>query len=310
MSPVRVFTLTTLAMSAFAGNSLLCRLALSHTRIDTAAFTAARLLSGAAMLMVAARIRGATRDGHAIPRGGDGNWMSALLLLAYAAGFSFAYVGMSAATGALLLFGAVQATMFGVGISRGESLHAGGVCGVLLAIGGLVALLMPGLSAPPPGRAVLMLGAGVAWGVYSLRGRGAGDSTQVTAGNFIRAAPIALALSLLLPGKSVLDQAGIGYAVLSGALASGVGYVIWYSVLPALKPATAAVVQLCVPVIATLGGSVLLAEPITARLALSSCAILGGIAIVVLDRPRAAPARVIPQGTSTHQSIKRPSSEH
>jgi drug/metabolite transporter (DMT)-like permease len=266
-------------MFAFAGNSLLCRLALSHTHIDAASFTAIRLLSGAVVLWVAVHIRGATPSGR-------GNWISALALLAYAAGFSFAYVGLSAATGALLLFGAVQATMLGGGLLRGERLNGMQLLGVLLAIGGLVALLLPGLSAPPVGRATLMLGAGVAWGIYSLRGQGAGDSTQVTAGNFLRAAPVALALVLIVPRETPMDRSGVWFAVASGALASGVGYAIWYTVLPALRSTTASVVQLSVPVIATLSGSVLLAEAITPRLIVTSCAILGGIATVVLGRRR------------------------
>jgi len=278
MSSARVFILTSLAMLAFAGNSVLCRLALSHALIDPASFTAVRLLSGAAVLWVAARVRGGNTFGC-------GNWVSALALLAYAAGFSFAYVGLSAATGALLLFGAVQATMLGVGVLRGERLDARQIIGVLLAVGGLIALLMPGLSAPPVGSAALMVGAGVAWGVYSLRGQSAGDSTRVTAANFLRAAPAALAISLVLP-HAPFDHWGMGYAVVSGALTSGLGYAIWYTVLPSLRSTTAAVIQLSVPVIATFSGYVLLAEAITPRVILASGAILGGIAIVVLGRRR------------------------
>jgi drug/metabolite transporter (DMT)-like permease len=278
MSSARLFLVTSLAMLAFAGNSVLCRLALSHTLIDPASFTTVRLLSGAIFLWIVVRVRGGN------PSGG-GNWVSALALLAYAAGFSFAYVGLSAATGALLLFGAVQATMLGVGILRGERLNRRQIIGVLLAVGGLIALLLPGLSAPPLGSAALMVGAGVAWGVYSLRGQGAGDSTKVTAGNFLRAAPAALIVGLVLPHMP-LDRWGTGCAVLSGAVASGLGYTLWYTVLPALRSTTAAVVQLSVPVIATLSGSALLDEAITRRVVLASGAILGGIAIVVFARRR------------------------
>jgi drug/metabolite transporter (DMT)-like permease len=277
MSSARAFALTTLAMIAFAGNSLLCRLALRHTSIDAASFTAIRLLSGAAMLILVARATGGTRSGR-------GNWPSALALFAYAAGFSFAYVSLPAATGALLLFGAVQATMVGYGIWRGERLHGRQWTGLLLAFCGLVGLLLPGLSAPPLGGALLMLGAGVAWGVYSLRGRGAGDPTKVTAGNFLRATPVALFLSLVASHGAVPDPSGLTYAVASGALASGLGYAIWYTALPALKSTSAAAVQLSVPVIATLGGAALLGEPVTLRLALTSCAILGGIALVILRK--------------------------
>jgi drug/metabolite transporter (DMT)-like permease len=278
MSSARVFLVTLLAMLAFAGNSVLCRLALSHTTIDPASFTSIRLVSGAIFLWIVVRVRGGNSSG-------GGNWVSALALLAYAAGFSFAYVGLSAATGALLLFSAVQATMLGVGILRGERLNERQIIGILLAVGGLIALLLPGLSAPPLGSAALMVGAGVAWGVYSLRGQGAGDSTKVTAGNFLRAAPAALVVGLVLPHMP-LDEQGTACAVLSGAVASGLGYTLWYTVLPSLRSTTAAVVQLSVPVIATLSGSVLLEEAITRRVMLASGAILGGIAIVVFARRR------------------------
>ena len=177
--------------------------------------------------------------------------------------------------------------MIGVGIRRGERLHAAQLAGLALAVAGLVTLLLPGLTAPPAGRAALMLGAGVAWGVYSLRGQGAGEATAVNAGNFLRAVPVALLLCLLLPQPASTDLAGVGYAVASGALASGVGYAIWYAALPSLRSTTAAVVQLSVPALAALGGALLLGEPITARVVLASVTILGGIAIVVLGRRRA-----------------------
>lgn len=278
-----MLVLTTLAMLAFAGNSLLCRVALKHTAIDAASFTSIRLISGAVMLWLVVRLR---HGSHA----GRGNWLSALALFAYAAGFSFAYVSLSAATGALLLFGAVQATMIGHGLYAGERLRQKQLLGLLLAFGGLVGLLLPGLSAPPLLGAVLMLGAGVAWGVYSLRGKGAGDATQVTAGNFLRAVAIALGLSLLTLSNARLDGAGVVYAIASGALASGLGYAIWYTALPALKATTAATVQLSVPVLATAGGVIFLGEALSPRLALASVAILGGIALVILDRKPAANA--------------------
>jgi drug/metabolite transporter (DMT)-like permease len=276
-----VFLVTFLAMLAFAGNSVLCRLALSHTLIDPASFTAVRLLSGAIFLWIVVKVRSGNAPG-------GGNWVSALALLAYAIGFSFAYVGLSAATGALLLFGAVQATMLGVGMLRGERPSGGQIVGILLAIIGLVGLLLPGLSAPPLSSAALMVGAGVAWGVYSLRGQGAGDSTKVTAGNFLRATPAALMICLAVPHMP-LDQRGLTCAILSGAVASGLGYTLWYTVLRSLKSTIAAVVQLSVPVIATLSGSALLDEPITRRVLLASGAILGGIAIVVFARRRVQP---------------------
>jgi drug/metabolite transporter (DMT)-like permease len=277
MSYARIISLTSLAMVAFAGNSLLCRQALKHTAIDPASFTAIRLVSGALILWLLARMKQSSPAGK-------GSWPSALALFAYAAGFSFAYVSLSAGSGALLLFGAVQATMIGYGLWKGERLRAFQTLGVLLALGGLVGLLLPGLSAPPLTGAVLMIGAGIAWGIYSLRGKGAGNPTRVTAGNFMRTVPITIILSLLMLDFASVDSAGFYYAVASGALASGLGYAIWYSVLPALRNTSAATVQLSVPVIAALGGIVFLGEPITLRLALASVAILGGIALVIVQK--------------------------
>lgn len=277
MSLPRVVVLTLIALTAFAGNSLLCRIALEQTDIDAATFTSVRLVSGALALWVIVQLRG--RAAWA-----SGNWGSAVALFAYAAAFSFAYVTLPAATGALLLFGAVQATMIGHGLWAGERLRTAQVAGVLLALGGLVGLLLPGLSAPPLAGALLMLAAGVAWGVYSLRGKRGGDPTGVTAGNFLRAVPFAVALSVFMQGSAMLDVVGFWYAVASGALASGVGYAIWYAVLPALKATQAATVQLSVPVIAALGGIAFLGEAVSPRLLLASAAILGGIALVVLER--------------------------
>jgi drug/metabolite transporter (DMT)-like permease len=277
MSPARAALLTSLAMFAFAGNSLLCRVALNHTDIDAASFTTIRLISGAAVLWLVARMTGSERTGK-------GNWLSALALAVYAAGFSFAYVALPASTGALLLFGAVQATMIGHGLRAGERLGGLQLVGLLLALGGLIGLLLPGLSAPPLVQALLMLSAGIAWGVYSLRGKGAGDPIRVTAGNFLRAVPLAAVLSMLTLDRASLDGAGIGYAVASGALASGIGYAIWYTALPALRATTAATVQLSVPVIAGFGGIILLGESATLRLILASVAILGGIALVLREK--------------------------
>jgi drug/metabolite transporter (DMT)-like permease len=269
--------LTTLAMLAFAGNSLLCRQALKHTAIDPASFTSIRLIAGAIMLWLIVKTKKGVR-----PAGG--NWISALCLFSYAAGFSFAYVSLSAGTGALLLFGAVQTTMIGYGIWKGERVARIQVIGLVLAFGGLAGLVLPGISAPPLLGSLLMLFAGVAWGAYSLRGKGAGDATMITAGNFLRAVPITLVLSLFMFAHATVDTAGILYAVASGALASGIGYAIWYTALPALKNTAAATVQLSVPVIAALGGIVLLGEPMTLRLVLASLAVLGGIALVILKK--------------------------
>ena len=288
MSRSRVVALTLLAMMAFAGNSLLCRLALKHTTIDAASFTAVRLISASVTLcLLAGGVRSNGRNNWHIAWQGGGNWPSAFALFAYAAGFSFAYISLPAATGALLLFGAVQATMIGYGVWAGERLLPLQIAGLGLALGGLVALVLPGLTAPPPGSAALMLGAGVAWGVYSLRGKGgkaASSPIKVTAGNFMRTVPLTLGLSLLMVNQLSLDGAGVGYGVLSGALTSGLGYVIWYKVLPALKATSAATVQLSVPVIAAMGGVVFIGETVSLRLVLASIAILAGIALVILNK--------------------------
>jgi len=280
MSYARVVALTSLAMIAFACNSLLCRAALKHTSIDAASFTTIRLISGAVMLWLVARMSRGSQPCH-------GNWLSAFALFTYAAGFSFAYVSLPASTGALLLFGAVQATMIGHGIWTGERLWVLQLVGLALALGGLVGLLLPGLSAPPLLDSLLMLSAGVAWGVYSLRGKGACEPIDATAENFLRAAPIAAALRILMHDGATMDGAGFLYAVSSGALASGIGYAVWYTVLPALKATNAATVQLSVPVIAAFGGIIFLGESVTLRLVLTSSAILGGIAMVILEKQTA-----------------------
>ena len=272
----RVILLTTLAMLAFAGNSLLCRAALRETPIDAATFTTIRMASGALALWLIVRLRGGGAR--------EGGWLSAFWLFAYAAAFSFAYITLTAATGALLLFGAVQATMIIAGFARGERFAALQWLGFAVAVAGLGALLLPGASAPPPIGAALMIAAGIAWGFYSLRGRGAGDPTRVTAGNFLRAVPMAVIVSFAMYSKASVDTMGIAYAVASGAITSAVGYAIWYTALPALKATSAATVQLSVPVIAAVGGVLLLGEPLTLRLVSCSMAILGGIALVVRRR--------------------------
>ena len=270
----RTALLIVFAMLAFAGNSLLCRVALRDTSIDAASFTSIRLASGALVLWILLRSRGKQPLAA-------GSWPMAAMLFAYAVCFSFAYRDLTAATGALLLFGAVQLTMTGYGLFTGERLAGLRLVGVLVAVAGLVWLLLPGLSAPPVIAAGLMLAAGLAWGIYSLLGRGAGDATAATGGNFIRAVPFAAVLSLAAASQSSPDTTGLMYAVASGAVTSGLGYVLWYAALPALTATSAATIQLCVPAIAALGGAVLLAEPITARLLIASAAILGGIALTI-----------------------------
>ncbi|MBS3803510.1 MAG: DMT family transporter [Oleiphilaceae bacterium] len=270
-------------MIAFAGNSLLARLALRDTDIDAASFTSIRLVSGALILCLLVTVRGRS----SAPRvAGRGSWLSAMALFVYAAGFSFAYLGLAAGTGALLLFGAVQATMIGWGLWSGERLRPLQWLGFVVAFAGLFGLLLPGVSAPPLASSLLMLAAGIAWGVYSLRAKGAGDPTLVTTGNFTRAVPFTLVLSALMGARLQLDGPGVGYAVASGAITSALGYAIWYMALPALKAATAASVQLSVPVIAAIGGVLLLSEPLTLRLVLTGLAILGGIGLVIFEKQR------------------------
>jgi drug/metabolite transporter (DMT)-like permease len=287
MVNIRAIGLTSLAMLAFAGNSLLCRLALKHTSIDAASFTTIRLLSGALVLgFIVGFQRNEKVEKNARVYQNAGNWLSAFALFIYAAAFSFAYVSLTAATGALLLFGAVQATMISYGIWRGERFQGSQFVGLLLALSGIVGLLLPGLSAPPLMGSVLMLSAGIAWGVYSLRGKGVGDPTRITSGNFLRTIPFTVALSLFFVNIGHIDSAGVGYAIVSGSLASGIGYTIWYTALPALKATHAATVQLSVPVLAAIGGIAFLGESLTLRLVLASAAILGGIALVILEKPR------------------------
>ncbi|MDP3701768.1 MAG: DMT family transporter [Hylemonella sp.] len=274
MSVLRLSVLTVLALLAFAGNSLLCRAALQHTPIDAASFTTIRLIAGALTLWLLVQL---TRRGAI----GRGSWPSAFALFAYAAAFSFAYVSLPTGTGALLLFGSVQTGMIGWGLVKGERFSPVQWLGLALALAGLVGLLLPGLSAPPLGAALLMVSAGLAWAVYSLRGKGVGDALRVTAGNFVRTVPVALVMSLLFMGSAQVDTAGALYAIASGAITSGIGYAIWYAALPHLKATSAATLQLSVPVIAAVGGILWLGEAPTLRLLLASLAILGGIALVI-----------------------------
>jgi drug/metabolite transporter (DMT)-like permease len=284
MTPPRILLLTALAMIPLAANSWLCRAALRDTAIDAASFTSVRLVSGALMLWALVWL---TRRVHSA----KGSWPSALALFGYAALFSLAYLSLTAATGALLLFGAVQVTMIGLGLARGERMDRVQVAGVALAFAGLAGLLLPGWSAPPLGAALMMIGAGVAWGLYSVRGKGAADPIRETAGNFALTVPITVLFSLVTIQGASLDAWGLWYAVLSGALTSGLGYALWYKVLPRLRATTAATVQLSVPVIVAIGGVALLGEPITLRLVLAAGAVLGGIGLVIFERGRLMPTR-------------------
>ena len=273
-------------MLAFAGNSLLGRVALKGGAIDAASFTSVRLVSGAITLAALVWLQHRYREKAPRPTTLPGDNWSALALFGYAAGFSFAYLSMTAATGALLLFGAVQATMIAWGLYQGERLRPLQLAGFALAVAGLTVLMLPGLATPGLGGSLAMLGAGVAWGAYSLRGRrkqaqGSADPTAVTAGNFVRTVPMALVLSAVALPQLHITSSGVLYAVASGALTSGVGYAVWYRVLPKLQATHAATVQLSVPVITAVGGIVLLGEAATWPLALSACAIMGGIGLVI-----------------------------
>ena len=273
-------------MLAFAANSLLCRLALQQQSIDAASFGSVRLVSGALVLWAIVRWRArpavqARRD-----------WLAATMLWAYVVAFSFAYLTLPAGAGALILFGAVQLTMFAAGLAGGERFTAVAWAGFALAVVGLLYLVSPGLAAPPLAGTLLMAAAGIAWGVYSLRGRGAGEPVAATAGNFIGAAPLALlvsAASFGFAGAPHASASGVMLAVASGAVTSGLGYVIWYAALPQLSSLRAATVQLSVPPLAALGGVVLLSEALSMRLAVASAAILGGIALVLFSRARGKP---------------------
>lgn len=270
----RTLLLTALAMLAFAGNSLLCRLALKTTQIDAVSFTGVRLLSGALMLWLLLKWRNRTAKV-------SGSLSSAAALFVYAAAFSYAYLHLDAGAGALLLFGAVQISMLLVGFARGERANLQQGSGFVLALLGLIALMLPGASAPPLVGGGLMLLAGVAWGAYSLLGRGVNDPLAASAGNFLRAVPFAVLLTLVFLPRLQTDSAGLIYALLSGALTSGVGYTIWYSALPGLSAFQAASVQLSVPILAALAGALLLGESISLRLVIASVAVLGGIALVL-----------------------------
>jgi drug/metabolite transporter (DMT)-like permease len=254
---------------------LLCRQALGHTAIDAASFSTIRLTSGAATLLA---ITMARRRGPISP---SGTWRSGALLFLYAVPFSFAYASLGAGTGALILFGSVQATMLAGALRTGARPHAVQWTGLLLALLGLVYLVMPGLAAPSPLGWALMTLAGIAWGVYSLRGGGAADPLAETAGNFVRALPLAAAISLATVAHAAWSSEGAMLAVLSGALASGLGYVAWYAALSGLSVTSAATVQLAVPVLAAAGGVGFLAERITARLLVAAVLILGGVALAL-----------------------------
>ncbi|NOT09794.1 MAG: DMT family transporter [Gemmatimonadales bacterium] len=273
----RVVLLAAIALAAFAANSVLARLALGPNRIDPGTFTAIRLAAGAATLALIHRVR----SGPVRPR--RQNLAGALLLFLYAAPFSFAYVTLPAGTGALILFGAVQLTMFSAGLRAGERPAPREWIGLAAAVAGLVYLNLPGVEAAPLPGFLLMTTAGVAWGLYSLRGRRAEEPLRLTTESFLWATPLALLLPAVTPNPH-LSPAGVAAAVASGALASGVGYAVWYTALPGLKATRAGMIQQAVPVLAALAGAALLSEPVTLRLVLAALLVLGGVAFAVRAR--------------------------
>lgn len=277
------FLLTLVALIAFAANSLLARAALGGHTIDAASFTAIRLASGAAVLMVLFWVQGG-----AVARL-PGSWASAAALLVYALAFSFAYLRLGAAVGALILFGAVQTSMLLWGVLRRDRPTRAELAGLAIAFSALVYLLLPGLDTPDLWGSVLMIGAGAAWGVYSIRGRVAGDPIGQTAGNFVRSAAIAVPLAVILAASSEITTEGVGLALVSGAITSGLGYVLWYRALPRLSTTQAATVQLTVPIIAAAGAVLFLSEALTTRLVVASICLLSGVSLAVFARlPRRA----------------------
>ena len=288
LSNPRVLITTILAMLAFAANSVLCRLALGSGSIDAASFTLLRLASGAVVLwlLVYWRTRRVRVGNDRRASADTGNWISSAMLFLYAICFSIAYLMLNTGTGALILFGFVQLTMVIWALSQGERPTLPQWLGWALALAGLTYLVMPGVTAPAPAGAILMATAGIAWGVYSLRGRGAGDPVQVTADNFFKAVPMALGAALIAVPWFHVTGSGLIWAVASGAIASGLGYSLWYQVLPVVTATQAATCQLSVPLIAALAGVLLLSEPLTLRLTLAGAVILGGIGLSIYIRPQ------------------------
>ena len=270
--------LTLLAMVAFAANSLLCRLALGQELVDAATFAAVRVMSGAIVLGLLMLPRWRVRERAAV------DWRAVATLFTYMVFFSFAYLSLSAGTGALILFAAVQLTMFVAALRAGENFAFVSWVGLTFAVSGLVYLVSPGLTAPDLTGAVFMAIAGISWGFYSLLGRSAADPMESTAINFIYSVPLVIVVSLLFMGEFQSTAKGLVLAAASGAITSGLGYSIWYAALRGLNASRAATVQLSVPAIAAFGGVVLLAEPVSLRLVLASIATLGGVWLVLAQR--------------------------
>lgn len=278
---MKIFFYTGFALVCFALNSILCRLALGQNLIDAPGFTTVRIVSGAITLLI---IFSFFKTGNA--ESIKGNWLSAFFLFAYAICFSFAYNELTTATGALVLFGTVQATLIILALKNGERPSVFEWLGLTVAVGGLVYLVSPGLAAPPVFSAFLMMCAGISWGFYTIRGKGSANPLADTTGNFIRAVPFVLVSALPFIFQNNFSTSGILYAVLSGAIASGIGYAVWYAALKFHTATRAAVLQLAVPVFAAVGGIVLLSESVSARLLISAILILGGISAVIIKKAR------------------------
>lgn len=283
---MRLVLLTCLTMTAFAANSILNRVALAGGDIEAVTFGIVRLCAGAVMLLALVVLRD-----RALSLGGRGRPVGVVSLLVYIFGFSLAYQTLDAGLGALILFGMVQITMFAGALISGERPAPQRWTGAILAFGGLVWLLWPGQAAPPSlGHALFMAAAGVGWGVYSLNGRSSGDALGATAGNFALAACVGLGLAVILtiarPVAPIVFPGafGVAMAILSGAVTSGLGYALWYSVLPQLRGSTAAVAQLTVPVIAMIAGAILLSEQVGPRLLIAAFLVLGGVLLAVTSR--------------------------
>lgn len=272
-----VILLTILTLVAFAANSLLCRMALGAHLIDPVSFTTLRLVSGALVLAPVSLVSTPSQ----IRKTSNGSWVSGFALFAYAVGFSLAYVSLDTGIGALFLFGSVQVTMIAAAVQSGEHLGAAQWLGSLAAVGGLVVLVLPGISAPDPVGALLMCLAGISWGVYSIRGKRIAAPIPTTAGNFLRAAPMALGASVVAFTSMRLNFSGIMLALVSGAVTSGLGYVLWYRAVGSLTTLQASIAQLLVPVLAAFGGVLFLSEDVSVRLISASSLILGGVAVAV-----------------------------
>lgn len=278
---MKIFFYTGFALVCFALNSILCRLALGQNLLDAPQFMTVRIISGAVTLLLIFSLF-KNKKAEAV----KGNWLSAFFLFAYAICFSFAYNELTTATGALVLFGTVQATMIILALIKGERPNVFEWFGLLVAVGGLIYLVSPGLSAPPVFSAGLMMFAGIAWAFYTLRGKGSDDPLADTTGNFIRAVPFVVVSALPFIGQMHFSANGILYAVLSGAIASGIGYAVWYAALKFHTATRAAVLQLSVPIIAAVGGILLLSESVSLRLLISAILILGGIGAVILGKKK------------------------